>query len=334
MSLPTSEKYELLPATTDPFRWESLNAWVDENAPDPLLLEQLRLLASRPPGSAQTALRAFGRALNSFLHIGSYGKFVECPWNELVELYSEQVVRSRRFCDSPEASVPGEALPFSGEAFTTIIRQHSQNPCTTVTVRRRVEKIRSLCKPEEPILVLGDDDFLSVALAEAGYRDVTALDIDRSLIRRLEQEAIRRGVVLKARVQDFLAPLPEELNHPYRLVVFDPMCTVEGVRFFMDAAIRLSAGNKDTCFFLHTHLMSLLRPGLQELRQDIENRGLEVTAFYPAFNVYPVAPGTQRLLKVLLGIMNGLFLKSPALRSKDAVVQWFVSDALILRTRK
>jgi len=314
----------------DPFDWDALNRWVDEQALDKTLLSQLRDLAAREPGVAQTALRAVGRALNSVLRIGSYGKFVECPWNELVELYSEQVIRSQRFDASPEAAKDSEALPYSGKAFTTVLRQHSQNPCTTVTVRRRVEVIRGLCRPEEPVLVLGDDDFLSIALAEAGYRDITALDIDASLIKRLDDEATRRGVTIQARVQDFLAPLPDGLVRPYRVAVFDPMCTVEGVRFFTEAALRLTGGCLETTFFLNTHLMSLLRPGLAELKADLSAKGLEVTSFYPAFNVYPVAPGTRRLLRALLDVMNVLFIHSPALRSKEAAVRWFVSDAMLL----
>jgi hypothetical protein len=266
--------------------------------------------------------------LNSVLRIGSYGKFVECPWNELVELYSEQVVRSQRFDASPEAAKASEALPFSGEAFTTVLRRHSQNPCTTVTVRRRVEILRGLCRLEEPVLVLGDDDFLSVALAEAGYGDVTALDIDATLIRKLNDEATRRGLTIKAQVQDFLAPLPDGLVRPYRVAVFDPMCTVEGVRFFTEAALRLTGDSPETTYFLNTHLMSLLRPGLAELKAFLEDKDLEVSSFYPAFNVYPVAPGTRRLLRLLLDLMNGLFFHSPALRSETAAVRWFVSDAM------
>lgn len=316
----------------DPFSWESLNAWVEANAPDREWLAAMRRLGAQPPGAGQKALRAAGKALNTVLRIGSYGKFVECPWSELVDLYAEQVVRSRRFNDSPEASSP-DALPFSGEAFTTVVRPHSQNPCTGVTVRRRLEKVRAGCGPDDPILVLGDDDFLSVALAEAGFRNVIALDIDAKLIARLQAEAARRGVTLKARVQDFLKPLPDDLDHPYRLVVFDPMCTVEGVRFFLDAALKLSKGRADTRFFLNTHLMSLLRPGLSALRSDLEARGLEVESFHPAFNVYPVAPGTQRLLGWLLGAVNGCFFHEEALRHPDAVIRWFVSDALVLRRK-
>jgi hypothetical protein len=319
------------PVSLDPFSWESLNQCADEQALDRTLLSQLRALGAQNPGMAQTFFRAVGKALNSVLRIGSYGKFVECPWNELVELYSEQVVRSQRFNASPEAGKSSDVIPFSGKAFTTVLRKHSQQPCTTVTVRRRVEVVRGLCALDEPILVLGDDDFLSLALAEAGYKDVTTLDIDPSLIRKLSDEAKRRGVTIKARTQDLLAPLPTDLVRPYRVAVFDPMCTVEGVRFFTEAAVRLSGGNQETVFFLNTHLMSLLRPGLGELKGFMSAQGFEVSAFYPAFNVYPVSSGAQRLLRILLTVLNGLFFRSPALRSKDAVVKWFVSDAMLLR---
>jgi predicted methyltransferase len=194
--------------------------------------------------------------------------------------------------------------------------------------------VRALCPPYKPVLVLGDDDFLSLALLESGYRDVTALDIDADLIRRLDDEAKRRGLSLKARVQDFTAALASDLQKPYHLVVFDPMCTVEGVRFFTDAALHFSERDPGAVLFLHTHLMSLLRPGLVELKAYLEKQGLEPTAFYPAFNVYPVAPGAQKLLGALLRVLNGLFLRSPALRGDEAVVRWFVSDALVLRHKR
>jgi len=320
------------PSSSDPFSWESLNQWVDDQAPDRERLSQFRILAIRPPGTAQTALRAFGRALNLVLQIGSYGEFLECPWKELVDLYAEQAVRSRLFDLSPEVSVPAEALPYSGEAFETVVRRHNQNPCTAVTVRRRVAVVRTLCPPERPVLVLGDDDFLSVALLEAGYRDVTTLDIDPGLIRRLDLEAKRRGLKLKAQAQDFTAPLSSDLQKPYHLVVFDPMCTVEGVRFFTEAALHFSDRDPGAIFFLHTHLMSLLRPGLSELKGYLDGQGLELNAFYPAFNVYPVAPGARKLLGFLLRVLN-VFLRSPALRGDEAVVKWFVSDALVLKHR-
>ncbi len=320
-------------AGLSPFRWEDLNRWVDDHSVDPELLAHFRGLAARKPGAAQAAFRALGRGMNTLLRIGSYDEFLRCPWNELVELYAEQVVRSQRYDRSPEARTLGGEVPLSGKAFEAVIRTNHQHPCTGATVHRRVEAVRRLCPPDAPVLVLGDDDWLSLALAEAGYGDVTTLDIDAKLIGRLDAEAKRRGVALKARVQDFTGPLAPDMARPYHLAVFDPMCTVEGVKFFTEAALHLSNGSPDTTLFLNTHLMSLLRPGLAELRRFLDGKGLEVAEFHPAFNVYPVSPGTRKMLRILLETLNGTFLRSPALRAGDSVVKWFVSDAMVLRRR-
>jgi hypothetical protein len=64
-------------------------------------------------------------------------------------------------------------------------------------------------------------------------------------------------------------------------------------------------------FFLNTHLMSLLRPGLGELKGFMSAQGFEVSAFYPAFNVYPVSSGAQRLVEDFIDRPERVILQEP-----------------------
>ena len=72
------------------------------------------------------------------------------------------------------------------------------------------------------VLLVGDDDLLSLPLAALSY-EVTTIDIDELVISFIKRAAHDEGLTVDARVYDVLAPLDEQLVGAYDAVFTDPM---------------------------------------------------------------------------------------------------------------
>ena len=108
-----------------------------------------------------------------------------------------------------------------------------QLPCTQKTAQERVKKISELVGIDSPILILGDDDMVSIELLKQGYQQVTIVDIDADILKAISTalpNAPKR--LFKC---DLKEPAPLELlNQNYKLVLMDPYYSVEGVKMFLD----------------------------------------------------------------------------------------------------
>lgn len=83
------------------------------------------------------------------------------------------------------------------------------------------------------IVVLGDDDLLSLAIALTGApRRVLALDIDDRIVGFLRQAARERGLALEALQHNLRYPLPEALRGAFDAFVCDPTESLRGFLAF------------------------------------------------------------------------------------------------------
>ncbi|MCL6642785.1 MAG: bis-aminopropyl spermidine synthase family protein [Candidatus Bipolaricaulota bacterium] len=125
--------------------------------------------------------------------------------------------------------------------------EFEQGFLTADSVMRRVAWIdRCGDLDHKAIVILGDDDLLSIALALTGRpARLVVFEIDERLVNFLNDQAQQAHWPLRAYVHDLRQPLPEEFLGEFDVFVTDPLETVEGFLLFVErglSALKPGAG--------------------------------------------------------------------------------------------
>jgi hypothetical protein len=173
-----------------------------------------------------------------------------------------------------------------------LVRQFSRRPamkmryeqqfCIPHTTQARAEKIRYAVPPGGRILVLGDDDLVSLALIHAGGEfHVDVLELDAELVAFLKEQGGDRLRVLEHNLRH---GVPAEMQACYDIVTTDPPYAADGMRFFLECAAASLSKSPTSRLFLSTY------PGLIEsperLWADLEQLGLKIEQRWDHFSRY------------------------------------------------
>ncbi|MBI4449332.1 bis-aminopropyl spermidine synthase family protein [Candidatus Woesearchaeota archaeon] len=102
----------------------------------------------------------------------------------------------------------------------------------------RAAYIAKAARGQRKVLVLGDDDFLSLLLAAQGvFDDIVVLDIDPRVVSRINEVAATHRLPVRARVHDLRDPLPQDLIGMVDVCCFDPPYTGAGFRLFLSRSV-------------------------------------------------------------------------------------------------
>lgn len=113
-----------------------------------------------------------------------------------------------------------------------------QSPCDPRSVVGRVEHIaRHNWLRGRRVMVLGDDDGMSIALARFTEAEIHVVDIDPTVLEFLERSARRSGLQIHTHLHDLREPLPPDLVGRFWLVSADPPQAGAAERVFIDRAI-------------------------------------------------------------------------------------------------
>jgi hypothetical protein len=197
-----------------------------------------------------------------------------------------------------------------------LFKRHNQLPCTAATLQRRVAAVRRHVGLHAPILIVGDDDLQSVALAREGAADITVVEIDEAVAREIAAAAPADCVTILRQDIAQIAPLGRE----FAAILMDPPVNIEGARAFIDGAVRAAGGA--TTLFLNTHLLSYGEAGYRDLLALLDRHGFKALELRLAFSRYAI----PRLPRA--GINALLRLVEPSVATR---VRTFVSDLLVLR---
>ncbi len=154
----------------------------------------------------------------------------------------------------PHCTVGPAPLPTLRQKFTQIAqrrppaaKEFEQGFLTEDSVIRRVawlDRCGDLAQKE--IVLLGDDDLLSVALSLTDRpARIVVFEIDERLVDFLNDQAHRSDWPLRAYAHDLRQPLPQEFVGRFDLFVTDPVETVEGFLLFVEqglSALKPGAG--------------------------------------------------------------------------------------------
>ena len=160
--------------------------------------------------------------------------------------------------------------------------RYEQQFCTPFTTQLRAHKIAGAVPPGGRILVLGDDDLVSLALVQAGGDfQVDVLELDTDLVAFLKQQGGDRLTVLEHNLRH---GVPATMRKAYDLVTTDPPYAAAGMRFILQCAADSLIEKKSARLFLSTF------PGLiespEKLWSDLDELGLKIEQRWDHFSRY------------------------------------------------
>lgn len=160
-----------------------------------------------------------------------------------------------------------------------------QRPVTLKTTLRRVAYLMSNEDiKNKKIIMLGDDDLTSIALALLKLDcEVVAVDADERLIQYINEVAKKYNLNLKGIVYNALNDTSEELKGKFDVLMTDP--TPEKIPFtlFMNRAIELTKGEGS---IIYTSIYSSAMKKTLDLQKIITDMNLYITDIIPRFTEY------------------------------------------------
>ncbi|NHM27412.1 bis-aminopropyl spermidine synthase family protein [Desulfofundulus sp. TPOSR] len=108
----------------------------------------------------------------------------------------------------------------------------------------------------QDILLIGDDDLTSIAIALTGMaRHITVLEVDDRLVEFIDLQARKKGWTnLSVHRYDVRHPLPREFQGQYDTFLIDPVETLPGIRLFLSRCALSLRGKGSAGYFGLTHL--------------------------------------------------------------------------------
>ncbi|MFI1923870.1 GNAT family N-acetyltransferase [Streptomyces sp. NPDC020377] len=201
-------------------------------------------------------------------------------------------------CDGRELVIPDvldeavrrlRALMESGPAADMAI---DQSHCTAETkVRRVLALLTAGALPGGSLLLIGDDDLVSLAVAVVGdvlgapiVERVTVVDISPEILDYIQKVSAGLGTRVETVQHDLRLPLPAELREQHDVAMTDPPYTAEGARLFLSRAVEgLRRGPSHSVFF---SFGGKSPDEMLEVQREIMGLGLVTNGFVRNFNEY------------------------------------------------
>jgi predicted methyltransferase len=180
-----------------------------------------------------------------------------------------------------------------------------QTHCTVATKLSRVLKLHAAhALAGQRILLLGDDDLISVALAQFAawsgnpglIRRLTVIDADPDVLDWIGRQAAGTGVAVELVCHDLRKSLPSPLAGSFDVVLTDPPYTVAGAELFLSRAVSALAAQPGRHVFFS---FGARRPDeTLAVQRVMAEMGLVLRSATPGFNSYlgaGVLAGTSNL---------------------------------------
>jgi predicted methyltransferase len=178
-----------------------------------------------------------------------------------------------------------------------------QTHCTVPTkIHRMLRLYEAGALDGRRIVLLGDDDLISVAIARfarltgLGVRQLTVIDTDPAVLAWIGEQTAGTGVEVELAEHDLRQPLPGALAGAFDVACTDPPYTVPGARLFLSRAVSaLERHPGQHVFFSFGARRPAETLATQRLIADL---GLVVRSLTPNFNRYVgagILAGTSHL---------------------------------------
>ncbi|WP_397599438.1 bis-aminopropyl spermidine synthase family protein [Silvanigrella sp.] len=178
------------------------------------------------------------------------------------------------------------------------IESYNQLPCTIETRKKRADLLEKNGFRDKEILLIGDDDLLSVELVARNFRHITVLDCDLKLLNKLRILTQEAKYPVNYFHVDLYEGFPKFLNHIFDVVCFDPPQNYEDLNKFMSCAIQ-SLKNQNSIFYMMVNSSALGLNNTDRLFAELLKYGFVNTNKYEFFNCYPLNKGQSLLLSIM-----------------------------------
>ncbi|MFE7645615.1 GNAT family N-acetyltransferase [Streptomyces phaeoluteigriseus] len=167
-----------------------------------------------------------------------------------------------------------------------------QSHCTPETkVRRVLALLAAGALPGGNLLLIGDDDLVSLAVAVVGdvlgspiVERVTVVDISPEILAYIRKVSAGLGTRVETVEHDLRHPLPTELHNGFDVAMTDPPYTAEGARLFLSRAVEgLRPGPSHSVFF---SFGGKSPDEMLEVQREIMALGLVTNGYIRNFNEY------------------------------------------------
>ena len=231
------------------------------------------------------------------------------PGHETPGAGHQQITGQCPCCGGLGAVVPDSAAALTGLLERAALGEPAakleldQTHCTPDTKLRRVLRMHEAgALAGQRVLILGDDDLISVALAVfaahtgAAPRRLAVVEADQDLVGYLGDQLGELGMAAEIVKHDLREPLPEALLASFDVACTDPPYTVAGAELFLSRAVSALAPGAGAHVFFS---FGARRPD-ETLRTQrlLADMGLVVRSLVPGFNSYTgagVLAGTSNL---------------------------------------
>ncbi len=180
-----------------------------------------------------------------------------------------------------------------------------QTHCTIDTKLGRVLRLqRARALGGQRIILLGDDDLVSVAIAHVAaltgsaraIRRLTVVDTDADILAWIDRNVADTGTVVETVHHDLRRPLPADLASGFDVAATDPPYTVAGAQLFLSRAVSALVPKPGRHVFFS---FGARRPDETiAVQRAMAEMGLVVKSLAPGFNEYlgaGVLAGTSNL---------------------------------------
>lgn len=201
-------------------------------------------------------------------------------------------------CQGREVTIPS-GLETAIETLTEIMANGptadltlDQSHCTAETkIRRILTLIRAGALPGGPLLLIGDDDLVSLAIGVVGellgvrlVNRLAVADVSEAVLGFIAETAPGVGIEVEPVQHDLRWPLPDTIRGQFDVAMTDPPYTPEGAKLFLSRAVEgLRPGPARSIFF------SFGPKGTDEslaVQREILDLGLVTHRLMPNFNEY------------------------------------------------
>lgn len=159
------------------------------------------------------------------------------------------------------------------------VAYYGQTSCLPESAAARIHLLMEHVPEAGKILLVGDDDFLSVPLAKLGYH-VVVLDIDSDLVSYLGTLANEYQVTIDARVHNMLHPFPADLVENVDAVMTDPMSHQNCLKVFIGRALAAVPVGKPVFTCLHPLARRIFEGVLKTLPAHLQRVNAGFSAYY------------------------------------------------------
>lgn len=199
------------------------------------------------------------------------------------------------------------------------IRKLFQLPCDYSTRKARGAWIDAVASKESKILVLGDDDYLSVELSDLGFKNVEVADFDREILSSIEKKTRENREKPRCFQGDFRDKHFLNDRGP-DIICIDPPYNLAWTKIFIDQAIRTSGERNGVSLMLMLNQRCFEPRAMEDIMRHLQNAGFSHAKTIEGFNTYPLQGVSAGFLKLAIQVLTGHKIRQSVVFTSDLIV--------------